>query len=58
VGYFIGAFASGWVVDLYARADGTHDWRSIWVVPAVMSAVIMVLFAVAFRPGRATAQQG
>ncbi len=52
VGYFIGAFASGWVVDLYARADGTHDWQSIWVVPAIMSAVIMVLFAVAFRPGR------
>ncbi|MCC7043208.1 MAG: nucleoside permease [Acidobacteria bacterium] len=52
VGYFIGAFASGWVVDLYARADGTHDWRSIWVVPAVMSAVIMVLFALVFRPGR------
>jgi nucleoside transporter len=52
VGYFIGAFASGWVVDLYARTDGTHDWRGVWVVPAVMSAVIMVLFAVAFRPGR------
>jgi nucleoside transporter len=56
VGYFIGAFASGWVVDLYVRADGTHDWRSIWVVPAVMSAVIMVLFALAFRPGRASAR--
>jgi nucleoside transporter len=56
VGYFIGAFASGWVVDLYARADGTHDWRSIWVVPAVMSAVIMVLFALVFRPGRESAR--
>jgi nucleoside transporter len=52
VGYFIGAFASGWVVDLYARADGTHAWREIWVVPAIMSAVVMLLFAVAFRPGR------
>lgn len=50
VGYFIGAFASGWVVDLYVRADGTHDWRAIWVVPAVMSAVILALFALAFRP--------
>lgn len=56
VGYFIGAFASGWVVDLYVRADGTHDWRSIWVVPAVMSAVILVLFAVAFRPSRTVVQ--
>jgi nucleoside transporter len=56
VGYFIGAFASGWVVDLYVQADGTHDWRSIWIVPAVMSAVIMVLFALAFRPGRESAR--
>ena len=53
VGYFIGAFASGWVVDLYLRPDGTHDWRSIWVVPAVASAVILVLFALVFRPGKA-----
>lgn len=52
VGYFIGAFVSGWVVDLYVRQDGSHDWRSIWVVPAVMAAVILVLFALAFRPGR------
>lgn len=52
VGYFIGAFASGWVVDMYVRSDGSHDWRSIWVVPAVMSAVILVLFAFTFRPPR------
>ncbi|ODS53775.1 MAG: MFS transporter [Acidobacteria bacterium SCN 69-37] len=56
VGYFIGAFASGWVVDLYVRADGSHDWRSIWVVPAIMSAVIFLLFALAFRPGKQAAQ--
>lgn len=56
VGYFIGAFASGWVVDLYVRADGSHDWQSIWVVPAIMSAVIMVLFALTFRPGRVAEQ--
>jgi nucleoside transporter len=52
VGYFIGAFVSGRVVDAYLRVDGTHDWRSIWVVPAVMSAAIMVMFALVFRPGQ------
>jgi nucleoside transporter len=56
VGYFIGAFASGWVVDLYVRTDGSHDWRSIWVVPAIMSAAIMVLFALTFRPSRPSTQ--
>ncbi|HEX6322899.1 MAG TPA: nucleoside permease [Vicinamibacterales bacterium] len=52
VGYFIGAFASGRVVDAYLIGDGAHDWRSIWMVPAIGAAVILVLFAVAFRPGR------
>jgi len=50
VGYFIGAFVSGRVVDAYLLADGAHDWRSIWVVPAIGAAVVFVLFAIAFRP--------
>lgn len=53
VGYFIGAFVSGRVVDMYVGIDGSHDWRSIWIVPAIMSAVILVLFAVVFRPAPA-----
>jgi predicted MFS family arabinose efflux permease len=51
VGYFIGAFVSGRVVDTYRRPDGTHDWQSIWLVPAAGAAVVLVLFALAFRPG-------
>jgi nucleoside transporter len=50
VGYFIGAFASGKVVDAYRLADGTHDWRAIWHVPAVGAVVILVVFAATFRP--------
>ena len=50
VGYFIGAFVSGRVVDAYAVTGGGHDWRGIWLVPAVGAAVILVAFAVAFRP--------
>ncbi|HET9369153.1 MAG TPA: nucleoside permease [Vicinamibacterales bacterium] len=55
VGYFIGAFVSGRVVDAYAVAAGGHDWRAIWMVPAAGAAVIFLIFAVAFRPGRAKA---
>jgi nucleoside transporter len=53
VGYFIGAFASGRVVDAYVRADGTHDWSRVWMVPAVGAAVILVVFAILFRPAAA-----
>ncbi|MEO5588720.1 MAG: nucleoside permease [Gemmatimonadaceae bacterium] len=61
VGLFIGAWASGKVVDAYATvgANGiaTHDWRSIWMIPAAGAAVILVIFALLFRsrPGDKTA---
>jgi hypothetical protein len=54
VGLFIGSWVSGKVVDAYAvtGANGvaTHDWRSIWMVPAAGAAVILVIFALLFRP--------
>jgi nucleoside transporter len=50
VGYFIGAFVSGRVVDMYVLPGGAHDWRSIWIVPAIGAALILLLFAVMFRP--------
>ena len=49
VGYFIGAFVSGRVVQSYTVGDA-HDWPRIWMVPAIGALVILVLFAVAFRP--------
>ena len=50
VGYFIGAFVSGSVVDRYQLANGSHDWRGIWTVPAIGAAVVFVLFALLFHP--------
>jgi len=52
IGYFIGAFVSGRVVDAYVLPAGGHDWRAIWIVPAVGAGVVMLLFAVLFRPKR------
>jgi nucleoside transporter len=54
VGYFIGAFVSGRVVDAFRFADGTHDWRSIWLIPAAGAAAVMVLFVMTFRPADTT----
>ncbi len=50
VGYFIGAFVSGAVIDAYRLAGGGHDWRSIWIVPAIGAAIVFASFAILFRP--------
>jgi nucleoside transporter len=50
LGYFIGAFVSGAVVERWTAADGSHDWHTIWIVPAVMALVVFALFALMFRP--------
>ena len=56
VGYFIGAFASGWVVDRYVDPGPPmhHEWFNIWMYPAVGAFIIFVLFLITFRPGRGT----
>jgi nucleoside transporter len=55
VGMFIGAWASGLVVETYTVSGATvsHDWTTIWLVPAAAAAGVLVLFALAFRPGPA-----
>jgi nucleoside transporter len=52
-GMLIGSWVSGLIVDTYAvaAANGavTHDWSSIWIIPAVMASVVMALFIVFFK---------
>ncbi len=55
VGYFIGAFVSGRVVDAYIVGPGQHNWPAIWMVPAIGAAAILVVFAMAFGPKTQTA---
>ena len=50
VGYLIGSWVSGAVVDAHVLAGGGHDWRgSGWCRPGWRSAILL-LFAVLFRP--------
>jgi len=58
VGLFIGSWVSGKVVDAYAiagPAGTTHDWRSIWLFPAAGAGIVLLIFALLFRPRATTA---
>jgi nucleoside transporter len=50
VGYLIGSLVSGLVVQRFVDPSGAgHDWHAIWLWPATGAAVIVALFALAFR---------
>ncbi|HET7566080.1 MAG TPA: nucleoside permease [Gemmatimonadaceae bacterium] len=53
LGLLVGSWVSGHVVDMYSRTTpaGTvvHDWHAIWLVPATMAVVVLVLFVAFFR---------
>ncbi|WP_018612969.1 nucleoside permease [Segetibacter koreensis] len=48
VGMLIGFWVAGLVAEKYSVADG-HDWKNIWMIPAAISAVVFILYAVFFR---------
>ena len=48
-GMFVGSWLSGVVAQNYTNATGVHDWKSIWLVPAIMSAALIPIFLALFR---------
>jgi nucleoside transporter len=56
VGQFVGSWLAGAVVQANTLAAGaggaaTHDWSSIWLIPAAGSVGVLLLFALLFKPG-------
>ena len=51
VGMFIGTWLSGKVVENYATAEASipHDWKAIWMVPGILSLVLLVAFWALFK---------
>ncbi len=45
---FIGSVIAGRVKDLYTAAEVTN-WLNVWLVPAGIAAVVLVLFFLFFR---------
>ncbi len=50
-GILIGSLVAGPIVDRFATADG-HVWTQIWVVPAVIAGVVLLLFLALFKDRR------
>lgn len=49
VGMFIGTWLAGMVGKYYTNSSaGTHAWREIWLLPAGLSAMLLVVFALLF----------
>ena len=55
----IGSKISGIVLDKFSTTDAsgavTHDWTSVWMVPAGIAAVVLVLFIVFFSENKTKA---
>lgn len=49
VGMLIGYLISGPIVDAYKLTDGTHDWKTIWLIPAAIALLVLALFMLLFR---------
>ena len=49
VGMLIGTLLSGRIFDNYQLPGGTHDWRMIWLIPAGIAVVVLLLFLLLFR---------
>ncbi len=48
VGMGIGSFLSGKVLTKYTTGN-VHDWTSVWMVPAGIAAVVLILFVIFFH---------
>jgi nucleoside transporter len=53
IGMFVGSWFCGKIVDVYAGTSPTgaalHNWRSIWMVPAAASLLVLIFFLIGFR---------
>jgi nucleoside transporter len=52
VGMLIGFYVAGLISDAYNSTAG-HDWKMIWLIPAGIAAVVMLLFAATFKNSEA-----
>jgi len=53
VGQLFGFWAAGWISDHYEPLKATsvaEFWKNVWLVPAGFSLLVMIIFAILFKP--------
>jgi nucleoside transporter len=56
LGMFIGTWFAGRTIDLYT-VDNMPEWTKIWLVPAFIAALVLILFIFLFREKNARAKK-
>lgn len=49
VGMYIGSVLSGPIVNSYKTSATTHNWTSVWLIPAGIAVVVLLLFILLFK---------
>jgi MFS family permease len=49
IGMWIGSILSGFVAKNAEISETTHQWDMIWLVPAAIAAIVMILFTAFFK---------
>ena len=57
LGAYVGSLFSGWIGDAFKLADGSADWRMIFIVPLALTITAAIAFLVAFKDEKAEAPQ-
>ena len=51
IGMWIGTLLSGYVKEMYT-VNNVVDWKAVWMVPAVIAVVVLLLFVLLFKDNR------
>ena len=54
IGMLIGSLLSGRIYDTYTLSENSHDWKMIWLIPAGIAGVVLLLFIVFFKDRQQT----
>lgn len=56
IGMLIGFWAAGNISNFYLDSAGNHDWKSIWIIPAGISVLVLLFFMSFFKKEKLDSQ--